>query len=266
MDIKEIQNDNINILRHPWELARVEILIRFLKEATQNIDKSAISIIDIGCGDLFVLEKISDILKFDEFYGIDIAIDDENVKRLESKYQRKKIHILNDLTNLTIHKNNISIVLLNDIIEHVVDDKTFLLNLQENSFINEKTIFIITVPAFQYLFCSHDTYLEHYRRYNNSQLVKLLKNSNYIINSDGYFFFSLLIPRLVKVFKEKNFGIQKKQNEIKGTDLTNWKGNKFVSLLIKNILLFDYFLTSFFKKLKIKIPGLSTYAICKKSV
>jgi hypothetical protein len=115
------------------------------------------------------------------------------------------------------------------------------------------------------LFCSHDNFLQHYRRYSNSQIVNLLKTTNYYIIANGYFFFILIFPRLVKIIKEKVFRFIK-QNETTGTGLTTWKGNKFVSSFIKNFLLFDYLITSSLLKIKIKVPGLSTFVICKKSV
>ncbi len=265
MDIKESKNKKINTTRHPWELARNEIIKIFLKKITGNIEVSNISIIDIGCGDLFVLEKIYENFKFDEFFGVDIALSKEDIRIIENETQYKNIKILNNLNDLTIKKDNISIVLLNDVIEHIEDDKNFLADLQKYSFISEKTVFVITVPAFQFLFCSRDTFLEHYRRYTNSQLVNLLENTNYGITAKGYFFFTLLLPRLVKVIKERMF-YKNKQIIVNDTEVTNWKGNRIITSLIKNILIFDFCLLRFFMRFNIRIPGLSTFVICKKFV
>ena len=264
MDIKEIQHKNPKAERHPWELARVEIIKSFIKKVTRGYNPANISIIDFGCGDLFVLEQIYDAFKFDEVFGIDDALNSEDIKIIKSQYLGRKFNVLNSINDVIINKNNFSIVLLNDVIEHIQDDNRFLISLHEQSFVNENTVFIFTVPAFQFLFCSHDTFLEHYRRYSNHQLTNLLKSTNYSICSGGYFFSVLIFPRFIKVMKERYFGIRKNK-EFHQSDLMNWNGNKILSGFIKNVLLFDYWITSILSKLKIKIPGLSIYAICKKS-
>jgi len=265
MDIKEVQNINFVANRHPWELARVKIIENFVQKVSKQKDFTKISIIDIGCGDLFVLKTIRKHFQFSEFFGVDVALTAENLANLENSLSETNIKVFNNLNNISAKSNNMVIVLLNDVIEHIADDKTFLLHLQKHPSINSDSVFIITVPAFQGLFSSHDLFLEHYRRYTNNQLVTLLKETNFSITSKGYFFASLLLPRLFVLLKEKIFGTKKISNN-SGTDLTNWKGSKFVAHFIKNILLLDYFFTSFFLKLKIKIPGLSTFVICKKSV
>ena len=266
MDIKEIQNKkSTSSLRHPWELARIEIIIRMLKQITKEINTSNISVIDIGCGDLFVLEKISETFQFNEYFGVDVAFTDDTIKALESKYFNRQTIITKDLTKVNVNKSNISIVLLLDVIEHIENDRKFLHDLSKYSFVNENTIFIFTVPSFQSVFCSHDEFLVHFRRYSNSQLIKTLKEANYRITSSGYFFTSLLLLRLIEVSKEKLFK-SLDSKPLEGTGLTDWDSNKLATYMIKYILLTDFFIAMFFLKFRIKIPGLSNFAICKRII
>jgi len=266
MDIREaINNKNKSISRHPWELARVEIVKTFIHKIISNKDTSNINLIDIGCGDMFVLETLSSHFNFKSIFGIDTALDSNSIELLEKQYRNTNISICNDINQVSVNDNENSIVLLLDVVEHIKDDDVFLSNLIKYNFVNEKTSFLITVPSFQGLYCKHDEYLLHYRRYNNSELVKQLQGHKYKIHSNGYLFSILLFPRIIEVIKEKIF----KPPHLKNTDqtsLTQWTGNAFITKTVQVILLLDYYILYFLSKLKIKLPGLSNYVICKKSV
>lgn len=259
MDIKEKINGTTPTKRHPWELARLEVIVDFLKTSITD-EEANISIIDIGCGDLFVLDQLSYFFKFDERIGVDIAYSNDELLLLKNKYS---IKLYNQLEKVKVKKGNATIILLNDVIEHIEDDQAFIREVSNSNFVNSETIFIITVPAFQSLFSAHDVFLEHYRRYHLSQLKTLLINSHFSIQSSGYFFFSLLFPRWLSVKIEKN---KSQQKQTEGTGLSHWEGGRFITLLIKKILLLDYWMTKQFLRIGITLPGLSTFVICKKSV
>lgn len=266
MDIREaINNKSNSISRHPWELARIEIVEKFIHETTSNLDTSIINIIDIGCGDIFVLETLRSHFNFKSLIGIDIALDSSAIALFEKKYTNTNISIYNDINQISVNDNENSIVLLLDVVEHIEDDDVFLSNLIKYNFVNDKTTFLITVPSFQCLYSKHDEYLLHFHRYKNSELVKQLQDCNYKIQRKGYLFFILLLPRILSVLKEKIF----KTSHLKKADqtsLTKWNDKGFITKTIKNILLIDYYLLTFLSTINIKLPGLSNYVICKKSV
>jgi len=147
-----------------------------------------------------------------------------------------------------------------DVIEHTEFDVDFLKTLAQNNAITNETTFLITVPAFNSLFSAHDTYLKHYRRYNNHELQKVAKQAGLEIKSSGYFFTSLLFIRILEKLKENLFG----EKEQKG--LNEKQYNKKTAGIIKTFLLLDFGIMNIFNKLGIRIPGLSTYIICTKSV
>ena len=97
-------------------------------------------------------------------------------------------------------------------------------------FITKETVFIITVPAFQSLFCSHDVFLGHYRRYNNALLRNNLQTANMNVVKVSYFFTLLLLPRLIQ--KTKETLISAKET----TGLVEWKGSRSKTNLIANIM------------------------------
>ncbi|PRX46302.1 class I SAM-dependent methyltransferase [Salegentibacter salegens] len=240
--------------RHPWELARYEVVKSLINTHIKNY--SGKKILDLGCGDLFFLNKFSEDKTDTDFYAVDTAFDEEYIK---SEGVVSHIKLFNSLSNLPNEDLFFDIVFLMDVVEHIENDVTFLENLKNNSFITEKTIILITVPAYQKLFCYHDHFLGHYRRYTNSTIENVTKKAGFKTLTKGYFFTSLLLPRFIEVIKE-NAG---KKNKIRGTRLTQWNKNNLTTQSIKKMLLFDFKIGQILKKIGINTPGLSNYLLCK---
>ena len=57
----------------------------------------------------------------------------------------------------------------------------------------------ITVPAFQFLWSGHDIFLEHYRRYNLSQLRGLVTQAGLEIRRAHYFLVQLPIAAAMRL-------------------------------------------------------------------
>src|SRR5690606_15704289 len=103
-----------------------------------------------------------------------------------------------------------------------------------------------------------DQLLGHYRRYTVKSLKASIQAAGLQVQESGYFFFSLLPARWI----QKSFESDKKHINNKG--VAGWKGGPALSRLFRTMLRVDYFISSFMRKLGIRLPGLSTYAICKK--
>jgi hypothetical protein len=80
----------------------------------------------------------------------------------------------------------------------------------------------------------------------------------------GYFFSSLVLARTLQVLKER--WLIKKGNDSAGTGLVTWNGGVKLTALVKRLLLADVRLSRFLRQAGITLPGLSNYAICRKSV
>ncbi|MFN5181614.1 MAG: methyltransferase domain-containing protein, partial [Bacteroidota bacterium] len=89
-----------------------------LNTITKNLNTNEIVIVDIGCGDTFVLESISEDFKFKNFYGVDTAFESEDINDIEKKYNGK-IKLFNDVNDLKLNEKDVHIVLLMDVIEHI---------------------------------------------------------------------------------------------------------------------------------------------------
>tara|TARA_R100000935_G_scaffold16940_4_gene33446 strand:+ start:8135 stop:8899 length:765 start_codon:yes stop_codon:yes gene_type:complete len=254
MDLIEKASDN---KRHPWELARFEVVKDILKNIVNDYEGK--KVLDLGCGDLFFIEEFSKNKPNTNFFAVDIAFTDAYVHRPLTT----EIHIANSLDQWSEDQNfRLDIVFLMDVLEHIEEDLSFLKNLLAKKYITEKTIFVITVPAYQELFSTHDIFLKHYRRYSKRSLNTVVEEAGLVSMDRGFFFFSLLLPRALEVFKERYL----KKNNTKGTGLTRWKYGHFVSITLKRFLIFDYQIHKLFKKIGLGTPGLSNYIICKKPV
>ena len=179
MDLIEVKNRKSEIeIRHPWELARLEIVDKLLQKAIRNDEN--FNVLDIGCGDIYLISKLSDIYPKVNFYAIDIAFTEEIILKLKNDAGRRKIFLFKSLNEANIHiKGKADLVLLLDVIEHIGNDIDFLNDLHKNTSITNDTKILITVPAYQGLFCSHDHFLGHYRRYTNKSLIRTITETGF---------------------------------------------------------------------------------------
>ena len=252
MDLSELKKTNSReIRRHPWELARLEVVLKLMNPFLKKEN----CMLDIGCGDLFFLEALNSKGVNGQFHAVDIAFSGEQITYFKERYKEKPFEVYQ---NLDAFDDSISqpasVVLLLDVIEHIENDIDFLKDLVMRKFISDDTLFFITVPAYQYLFCEHDVLLGHYRRYTNCMLKRHIEESGLEVVKLGYFFFTLFLARNIEKLRNKHRD---------KTDIAGWHGGKFITSLIKNVLILDAMVMFIFQKLGIKLPGLSNYVICR---
>src|SRR5262245_24436194 len=185
-------------VRHPWETARVEV-VRSLIRRHVRLAPGAI-VMDIGCGDTYVAEQLSADHRDATFYAIDTAFTEDLIGRYRARLNNPRVLPFESLDAMRPPPTKpVSLVLLMDVLEHIEDDRGFLRSLLTRPYIGRETRFLITVPAYQSLFCSHDRFLGHYRRYTNRLLRTLVDGSGLQVVDIGYFFWSLLPLRVLQV-------------------------------------------------------------------
>lgn len=243
MDLIEQQKiENAKFIRHPWETVRFKVLCSFLKKI-----KKKNFILDIGSGDAFVAKELSQKLSSVNIAAVDINYNDEFIIR----NQRDNLCFFKSLNDLQTTEN-IDVVLLMDVLEHIEKPEALLNEVKKLRGISTSTQFIITVPAFQILFTQHDVFLKHFKRYNRTQLLQLMQQQNFAIDESGYFFFSLLPTRTV----QKIFRLKTKQGP------HNWKGSRFTTSFLTAVLWLDFKFSWLLSRIGISLPGLSCYCIC----
>ena len=260
MDLKE-KALNITKKRHPWELARVKVISNFLATILPA-SCTEFRVFDIGSGDTFVIQELSKKFKNISFFAVDTNYEETYIEAENSKYKEQKVPIQLfksiELAEASC-SSMVNLVLLLDVIEHIENDVAFLKKLASSTKVNSETRFIITVPAFQFLFCSHDVFLEHYRRYNNKTLKRTIYSVGLQTERIGYFFIFPLVLRFIRVMYEKKFPIKK------ANGIGNWEGGRIITSLLYWILVADFKLSTFLNRMHIRLPGLSNFAVCKKS-
>jgi len=134
------------------------------------LNKSQISLTDIRANYIDVLkEKYND--KAERIYKLDLV--DENFDTLYSN----------------LFETYDSIFALN-VVEHIKDDQLAIVNAKKLLKPNGKLV--ILVPAYQSLYNSFDTALEHYRRYTKKKLNKLISSELEVIHSQYFNAFGIL--------------------------------------------------------------------------
>jgi trans-aconitate methyltransferase len=264
MDLVEVEKRDKTAgspARHPWELARLEVVNKLLQGHISNTENY--TVLDIGCGDIFFIMGLSEIYPKTRFVAVDIAFTDAMIEKYKNQAAGKNILLFKSLEEAKAQlKDPVNMVLLLDVVEHIDDHIGFLKMLNAHPAIDQNTRIMITVPAYQSLFCSHDHFLGHFRRYNNSTLLETIQTTGFEKLKVGYFFSVLLPPRILQVFKEK---IVKPNLNEHTTGLVEWNKGKGFTALVKNILLLDFGITNFIQKIiGLRLPGLSNYILCKK--
>lgn len=255
-----MEHNPANALRHPWELVRFEFIWDLVNRNKNS--SGELLLLDIGCGDCFFALSLLEKKIPATIIGIDPAYTADTLQQKRKEISHPRFHLFASLEDARhLLTRPVNLVLLLDVIEHIPDDISFLTELAAQPCIDDQTRFIITVPAYQGLYTSHDEFLHHYRRYTNQSLKKNLRSSGLEPLETGYFFSSLLPVRVIQKIKEKLFGKPRTNHGLGG-----WTHGKFITGVVKGVLKIDIAVTRFKKNIGINLPGLSNYCVCKKPV
>jgi hypothetical protein len=85
------------------------------------------------------------------------------------------------------------VILLMDVLEHVDDDVGLVRAYAGPA--RSGTRFIVSVPAFSWLWSAHDEFLEHRRRYTLNQILRVLSQAG-LSPVTGFYFFAALFPAI----------------------------------------------------------------------
>lgn len=243
--------------RHPWEIARLWVLRRLIASQVQLVPGS--SVVDVGCGDAFVVGELARAFPDTQFYGIDAAFTPVSAAERQQTLP-PNVRLFHDLDALPAVAPA-ALVLLMDVIEHIEDDHAFLTDLRRREFVGSDTRLMVTVPAFQWLFSSHDVFLKHFRRYTNRQLQDRLQGAGLHVIEIGYFFATLLPLRILGVIAER----VSPPPAAAGTGLSEYSGSRATTQVLAALLKADALASLALRRIGVTVPGMSNYAICRTS-
>jgi SAM-dependent methyltransferase len=162
------------IEQHYWNLARNQIIARTLRK-----NKLTGKILEVGCGRGIVIDYL--FRHGFDCYGVELA----EVEPVESVAGR--IFTNQDAIHLPqSFRDQIKVILLLDVIEHLPDPDNFILQLK-TKFSNMESL-LVTVPACQELFSNYDEFNGHFHRYDYQMIAQRAKINNFkLIDCLGIF-------------------------------------------------------------------------------
>ena len=188
MDLKEtnILGDAIGEHWYYWSKA---------KAMTQLIADLEISkVLDVGAGSGFFSKHLLEHSSVTEAVCVDTNYETDAHQLVDHKSL---------LFRRSIGKSDANLVLFMDVLEHVDDDVGLLKIYTEK--VRKGTYFLLTVPAFQSLWSSHDVFLEHRRRYRLAEIENTARASDLeVLHGSYYFGFIFPIAMTIRKLEKLN--------------------------------------------------------------
>lgn len=158
-----------------WFKHRNEVI----KTALQNFPPSG-AIFDVGGGNGFVACALVES-------GFECVLVEPGITGSRIALQRGlKNVICATLSSSGFLPNSLHGVGLFDVLEHIEDDLSFLLNL--HNLLSDDGKIYLTVPAYNLLWSNEDVNAGHFRRYNRKSLTKVFEGAGFQIKYVSYFF------------------------------------------------------------------------------
>lgn len=180
---------------HWWFRARRKILKRLI--GTLDLSQPA-RILELGCGTGGNLAML-------QHFGKVCAVEmDPFARDYASQISGMNVEAGHLPDGLPQWSDRFDLVCLFDVLEHVENDVQALLRIRELLTSGGKAL--ITVPAYRWLFGSHDRAHHHFRRYTKTELTHKASASGFSVVRAGYFN-TLLFPAVVlERFTSQVFG------------------------------------------------------------
>ena len=171
MDLKEEEILGDQVDRHWYYKAKAAALIGDLRGVEPT------SILDIGAGSGFFSRQLLARTSARRATCVDIgyALDRDEL------WLGKPIAFRRAIT-----ASDADLVLAMDVIEHVADDVALMRPYID--LVAPGTRFIISVPAFNFLWSGHDVFLGHHRRYTLRGLERSIRESGLIVDWSHYYY------------------------------------------------------------------------------
>jgi SAM-dependent methyltransferase len=236
--------------RHPWETARAEAI----RSLVARLDLKQPSVLDVGCGDGFVIGTLRQHFNLREAVAQDVHLTPALLRELA----QPGVEFVQELQEVAGRR--FQLVLLLDVLEHVRDPAALLTRLWQEH-LAEGGWMLLTVPAFQALFTQHDRALKHERRYSRPELALLARSAGLSVHDSGYLFSSLLLPRTASKLRERL--LPKRDDPALGVG--GWNGPAWLTRTLHQLLCTDNRICLEAQKKGLVLPGLSAWLLCSAS-
>ena len=169
---------------HWWWRSREAILLRRLAELIDSGRHARI--LDVGCGAGLFFDALA---RFGHVEGIE-----SDAALVEQSGRWRNQIVIGELDESFRPDELFDTILMLDVLEHVPHPKEMLDSARR--VLAPSGRLVITVPAFQGLWTSHDDLNHHLRRYTAETLRHTIREAGLVTESISYLFQSLVIPKL----------------------------------------------------------------------
>jgi len=185
-------------------LLKIKKIIELIREII-NFNRNPIKLIDIGCGDGYLLKEIAKDFPQIDLFGIDLS---ENRVETAKKFVPRAVFKTGDAQDVPFKDETFDIVVCSEVIEHCPDDMKVLAELYR--ILKTNSFLILTVPNLYTLESISKLLIGkriapppyHLREYSYNQLIRKIKESGFKIlkfQSIGFY-----IPKMSLFFKSRS--------------------------------------------------------------
>jgi 2-polyprenyl-3-methyl-5-hydroxy-6-metoxy-1,4-benzoquinol methylase len=176
VDLKETDILGSSIDQHWYYASKAAATTRLLGSTPFK------KILDVGAGSGFFSHHLLSHSPASEAWCVDISYDADS----DASTAGKPVHYRREIAAV-----DADLVLLMDVLEHVEDDVGLLKAYVDK--VPSGSRFLMTVPAFRFLWSGHDEFLEHKRRYTLAQLETVARDAGLTVQQGAYYF-GLVFP------------------------------------------------------------------------
>jgi SAM-dependent methyltransferase len=255
MDLRELPSRSFQ--RHPWEMVRADFFARLLRESLRG---HALAALDLGAGDGYFAEcLVKSLPTIERMTCFDIGYPTSWLEANRTRHPRLAF------TAQRPDGAHDLIVLL-DVLEHVDDSRATLADAVQ-SLLKPGGLALISVPAWQALFSSHDHLLGHKQRFAPAELRGLVQEAGLVVVEHGQLFSSLLAPRALMKAREslgKRPSSHAPATAAIETSLGSWHHGALVTTLVTRLLSLDAAGGRLAARLGLPTAGLSTWVLARR--
>ena len=181
MDLKEEGLIAGPLERHWYYASKFAALKRIIADSSTSYGRPY-SVLDVGAGSGFFSRQLLRA----GLCGHAVCVDPGYESERDEVESGRSLAFRREVTT-----SDSNLVLMMDVLEHVPDDVA-LVDLYRSK-VAPRTAFVVTVPAFQFLWSGHDVFLEHYRRYTLRGIEAVLRRAGLVVER-GCYVFGFLFP------------------------------------------------------------------------
>lgn len=171
MDLRETDILGADIDQHWYYLSKARAMSRVIRYLAPK------AVLDVGAGSGFFSRYLLANSEVKEAWCIDTSYPSDSSESASGK----TIHF-----QRSIETCGADLILMMDVLEHVEDDIAMLKQYAQK--VPCGSSFLITVPAFQFLWSEHDEFLAHKRRYTLKQLEETVGQAGLTVKQGAYYF------------------------------------------------------------------------------